>query len=125
MGAVSAVVKLEQIVSWNPDIVLIHGNVPPKERMVTTESVLSDSRLSSISAVQSGKVFYTFGFWNWWDPAEVLLETLFLARLFHPKIFSGFDFEGEGTEIFRMFYGIDDGFKELSRVLKCDEWLKK
>ena len=124
LGAIDAVVKFEQIVLWNPDIILVQGNYLPKDRIVSVEDVLSDPRLSSLRAAQNRRVFYTFGFWNWWDPAEVLLETLYLARLFYPDRFPGFDFEKEGNEIFREFYGIDYGFTELSRLLKCDEWLK-
>ena len=124
LGTIGTVVKLEQILRWNPDIILIHGNFPPKERVVSVEGILKDTRLSSVKAVREKRVFYTFGFWNWWDPAQVLLETLYLARLFYPSKFQDLDIEKEGNEIFKKFYGIDNGFTELSEVLKCDEWLK-
>jgi iron complex transport system substrate-binding protein len=122
LGAVNTLVGIEQIIRWNPDFILVHGNYPPRDRKVTVESVLNDPRLASVKAVKAGKVRYTFGFWNWWDMAEVTVETLYLADLFHPGIFPGFDLEREGNAIFKEFYGIDGGFSSLCGVLRCREW---
>lgn len=122
LGAVNTLVGIEQLIRWNPDVILVHGNYPPRDRKVTVESVRSDPRLASVKAVKAGKVRYTFGFWNWWDMAEVTVETLYLADLFHPGIFPGFDLEREGNAIFKEFYGIDGGFSALCGVLRCREW---
>lgn len=70
-GSPGTVVTIEQIIKWDPDIILLHGNYPPQERQVTVDQVLTDKRLSSVKAVRNGQVFYTFGYWYWWDPAEV------------------------------------------------------
>jgi hypothetical protein len=67
-------------------------------------------------------VRYTFGFWNWWDMAEVAIETLYLARLLHPDKFPGFDLVREGNEVFHTFYGIEGGFSTLCGILRCGEW---
>ncbi len=85
LGTVATIVPLEQIVTWQPDVFLVQGNYPPRERPVTVEDVLLDKRFGSLPAVRNKKVFYTFGYWYWWDPAEVLVETLYLARLFYPE----------------------------------------
>ncbi len=122
LGTAGATVQLEDILLWNPDLILIQGNYPPAERLVTVEGVLSDPRLQTLRAVRTGRIHYTFGFWYWWDPALVLVETVYLARLFHPGIFPIFDLEREGNEIFEKFYGVADAFTELSAILKCDEW---
>lgn len=125
LGTVGTVVTLEQIIKWNPDIILIHGNFLPEQRMVTVKQVLGDSRLSSVKAVRNKQVYYTFGFWYWWDPAEVLVETLYLAKLFYPEIFGRLDLENEGGEIFKKFYGVDNAFSALSKVLNLHEWTKE
>jgi iron complex transport system substrate-binding protein len=125
LGTAGATVSIEQIVRWNPEVILVQGNYPPRQRAVTVEGVLADSRLASVRAVRSGRVHYTFGFWYWWDPALVLVETLYLARLFHPEIFPAFDLEKEGNEIFKTFYGVDGAFSALARVLGGHEWLRK
>jgi len=125
LGTAAATVGVEQIIRWDPDIILIQGNYPPGERLVTVEGVLGDSRLASLKAVRSRKVNYAFGFWYWWDPALVLLETRYLARLFYPDLFPAFELEREGNEIFKKFYGVEGGITALSKVLNCHEWLRK
>ncbi|MGA2534244.1 MAG: ABC transporter substrate-binding protein [Candidatus Aminicenantales bacterium] len=124
LGAAGATVPLEQILRWDPDVILVQGNYLPGDRTVTVEGILRDPRLASLKAVRAGRVHYTFGFWYWWDPALVLVETLYLARLFHPRQFPDFDFEKEGNKIFREFYGVDGAFTALAKVLNCDEWVR-
>jgi iron complex transport system substrate-binding protein len=123
LGTAGATVPVERIIGWDPDIILIQGNYRPAERAVTVEGILGDRRLASLKAVRAKKVHYTFGFWYWWDPALVLVETLYLGRLFYPDKFRGFDLEKEGDEIFEKFYGVRGAFSALSRVLDCHEWV--
>ncbi len=121
-GTLGTVVNLESIIKWNPDIILIHGNYPPEERVVTVKDILSDGRLSSVKAVNKKRIYYTFGFWFWWDPAEVLFETLYLSKLFYPSSFMDMDLKKEGREIFKVFYNSEKAFDILYKKLKCDEW---
>lgn len=122
LGTVGAEVNLEKVRSWDPDVILVQGSYLPGERRVTTFGILGDPRLRSVRAVMNKKVFYTFGFWYWWDPALVLVETAYLARLFHPGSFPNFDLTREGDAIFKEFYGVEGLFSALCRVLECHEW---
>ncbi len=124
LGTAGATVPVEQILRWDPEVILVQGNYLPREREVTVEGILRDPRLASLKAVRTGRVYYTFGFWYWWDPALFLVETLYLARLFHPGEFPAFDFEKEGNEIFRKFYGAGGAFTSLCKVLNCHEWVR-
>lgn len=121
-GSVGTAVNIEQIIKWDPDIILIHGSYAPAKREVTVENVLNDRRLRSLKAVQQKRVFYTFGFWYWWDPALVLTETLYLAKLFYPNLFRGMNIEEEGNAIFKKFYGLDKGYSSVCRILNCRDW---
>jgi iron complex transport system substrate-binding protein len=121
-GAIGTIVNIEQILKWDPEIILIHGNYPPGERQVSVEGVNGDRRLRSVTAIRSKKVYYTFGFWYWWDPAGVLAETLYLARLFHPEKFGRIDLEKEGNTIFETFYRKKNIFSILLRTLDFDDW---
>ncbi len=125
LGTAGATVDIEQLVRWNPDVILIQGNYPPGERAVRVEDVLADTRLASVRAVQTRRVHYTFGFWYWWDPALVLVETSYLARLLHPAKFPAFELEKEGNAVFKEIYGVDGAFSALARILKCDEWISR
>jgi iron complex transport system substrate-binding protein len=122
LGVDKTVVDVEQVIKWNPDFILIHGNYPPRERIVTVENVLRDPRLAAVAAVKNKKVYYTFGFWNWWDMGQVLVETLYLAKLFYPDKFAGVQIDKEGNRIFKKIYGVDSLYSSLSKFLKCDEW---
>jgi iron complex transport system substrate-binding protein len=122
LGTVSAEVNLEKVRSWDPDVILVQGSYLPAERRVTTFGILGDPRLRSLRAVMNKKVFYTFGFWYWWDPALVLVETLMLAKLFHPERFPDLDLRREGNVVFKAFYGIEAGFDRLCRKLEIRDW---
>ncbi len=119
---IAALIDLERLIAWNPDIILVHGNYPPRFRKVTSATFLADPRLAGVKAVRDGRVFYIFGFWNWWDPAQAVLDTVLLAHLFHPSLFPDFDMKKETDAIFRAFYGLDRGFDALSGILDCRTW---
>lgn len=122
LGTIATVAQAEQILAWRPDVILVQGSYPPGERAVTTEGILRDKRFGSLPAVREGRVFYTFGYWYWWDPALVLVETLYLSRLFHPGTVPPFDLEKEANAIFKKYYGIEGGYSTLCRVLECGGW---
>jgi iron complex transport system substrate-binding protein len=122
LGSSGTTVSIEQILRWDPEVILVQGNYPPAERRVTVEGILGDPRLASVRAVRNGRVHYTFGFWYWWDPALVLVESLHIVRLLHPGSLPAFGLTGEGDEIFKQFYGKDGLFSALCRVLECHEW---
>jgi iron complex transport system substrate-binding protein len=125
LGTIGAVITVEQVIKWDPDIILVQGSFLPRERQVTVEGVLGDSRLGSVKAIRQRRVHYTLGFWYWWDPAGVLVETLFLARLFHPERFERLDLEKEGNAIYEMFYKKPEVFSKLGRLLDFHEWTEK
>ncbi|RLG31008.1 hypothetical protein DRN97_09870 [Methanosarcinales archaeon] len=98
-------VAIEQIIIWNPDIILIHSF--SKDPKISVESVLSDPRLQTVNAVKNKSVYYTKGFYIGWDPCSGIAETFYLAKLFHPTKFENLDVEKEGNEIYKEFYGVD------------------
>ena len=125
LGTIGTVITVEQILEWDPDIILIQGSFLPRERQVTVEGLLRDKRLSSVRAIRQGGVHYTLGFWYWWDPAGVLVETLYLARLFHPDKFGRLDLQKEGNAIYEMFYKKKGVFTDLVKFLGFHEWTEK
>jgi iron complex transport system substrate-binding protein len=125
LGAPGATISIEQLLVWNPEVILVQGNYPPAERLVTVEGILGDPRLASLRAVRARRVFYTFGYWYWWDPALVLVETVYLHRILHPEDWPASDIPAEAEKIFQEFYGVDGAFEALCRVLKCHEWIER
>jgi iron complex transport system substrate-binding protein len=122
LGTIGAIINIEQIIRWDPDIILVQGSFLPKDRLVTVMGILEDSRLRSVKAVRDRRVYYTFGFWYWWEPASVLVETIYLAKLFHPAKFAAVDIETEGNAVFQHFYGTRNTFTALTKALDFNEW---
>ena len=110
--AMGTEVSIEQIIEWNPDIILImHGS---KKSTPTIEDVLSDPRLQTINAVKNRKVYYTLGMCSGWDHPRVFTEMLYMAKRSHPDKFEDLDVEKEGNEIFERFYGVDGLWTEFA-----------
>jgi iron complex transport system substrate-binding protein len=122
LGSLGTVVSMERIIEWDPHVILVHGSYLPQERQVTVEGILHDRRLGSVKAVRNRRVYYTPGFWYWWDPGGVLVETFYLAGLFHPEKFVGFDLEAEANAIFEEFYGKKSVFTALAKILDFHGW---
>ena len=122
LGAAGATISIETLIAWDPEVILVQGNYPPTERRVSVGTVLRDPRLASLRAVRSGRVHYTFGFWYWWDPALVLVETVYLSGLLRPGAPAGPGLVATGNSIFEEFYGVEGAFSALCRILDCHEW---
>jgi len=98
-------VSKEQIIAWNPDIILIHSF--SKTPSLSVEGVLSDPDLQTVNAVKNKTVYYTKGWYIGWDPATGVTECFYMAKLFYPERFSTLNVERESNEILKKFYGAD------------------
>jgi iron complex transport system substrate-binding protein len=116
----ATIVSKEQIIAWNPDIILIHGVFPPHK--ISIEDILSDPDLQTINAVKNRKVYYTNGFMIGWDPAVGFTETFYMAKLFHPDKFSDLDMEKEGNEILKRVYGADSLYTGMLENSDLHRW---
>ena len=117
-------VSKEQIIAWNPNIIVIH-RVPTSKSHVwgnKREDILSDPDLRIVNAVKDKRVYYTKGFCAGWDPATGLAETLYLAKLFHPDKFEDVDIEEEGNKILEQFYGVDGLYTEMAELCEFYRW---
>ena len=112
-------VSKEQIIAWNPDIILIHACTGP----IAIEDVLADPDLQSITAVQNNEVYYTKGFMFGWDPATGVIEaSCYMPKLFHSEEFSDLDVDEEGNEILKEVYGADGIWTEMTEVYDLYMW---
>ena len=112
-------VSIEQIIEWNPDIFLVMKARTSDKQELRVEDVLSDLRLQTINAVKNRKVYYTPGafYLNGADYPRVIIETLIMAKHFHPDEFEDLDIGKEGNELFERFYGADGLWTELGGIL--------
>jgi ABC-type Fe3+-hydroxamate transport system substrate-binding protein len=112
-GWMAVEVSKEQIIAWNPDIILTgRGEVEP---VLAVEDIWSDPDLQTIDAVKNRRVYYTLASFYavGAQPPRVIIETMHMAKLFHPDEFENLDVEKEGNEIFERFYGVDGLWTEI------------
>jgi iron complex transport system substrate-binding protein len=117
-GDLSLKVLKEQVIKWNPDIILINRRSLTRPALVTIESVLLDPDLQTVNAVKNESVYYSITPHSYGKPADwVIANTLYLAKLFYPDKFEDMDLEKEGNEIYEAFLGVDGLFSEHADYL--------
>ena len=118
----SSIVSKEQIIAWNPDIILLHGGSKTEAWDLTIEDILADLDLQTVSAIKNKDVYYTKGYMIGWDPATGLTETFYMAKLFHPEKFKDLDVEKECNGILERFYGADGLYTWLLENYDFRRW---
>ena len=119
-------VSKEQIIKWNPDIILVSINIG--RHNPTVEDILSDPLLQPINAVKNSSVYYSTGAYALVgaDPPRVITETMIMAKLFHPDKFKDLDLWKDGDELFERFYGVEGLWTEFNELFKehydVDPW---
>jgi len=103
-------VSLEQVISWNPDVIILHGFGRFKP-----EDLYNDSSWQAIKAVRERRVYKLTMGWVGWDPAGTVIQTMQCAKVFHPDKFENLDVEAEANEIFKFLYGVDGLYSRLKK----------
>ncbi len=110
-------ISKEQIIAWNPEIILLQGTTN-----YTAKDVMADPDLKTVDAVKNGRIYRTRGTMYGWDPAVGIVETLYLAKLFYPEKFSDLDIDAEGNEILEAFYGADGLYTTMAEKYDLYRW---
>lgn len=103
-------VSLEQIITWNPDVIILHGF-----GKWNPEDVLDDPGWQPINAVRNRRVYKLTMGWAGWDLAGIVIQTMQCAKVFHPGKFTDLDVEKEANEIFKLVYGVDGLYTRLKK----------
>ena len=117
--ATEVTVLKEQIVVWNPDIIIVSasGSGDP------AADILLDPHLQTINAVKNHSVYniiypYSYGMPHHRNLANVV----YMSKLFYPEKFKDLDVEKEGNEIYKLFYKVDGLFSEFA---DSTSWLRE
>jgi iron complex transport system substrate-binding protein len=98
--------SLEQMLAWNPDILLVSGPEDLKE-------VYEDRRFLAIKAVKSRRIYVAPCAAHLWAnrTAEQPLTVLWAAKIFHPELFKNLDLIKEMQYFYGRFfhYRMSDG----------------
>jgi len=97
-------VSPEQILDWNPDVIVISYGMGLKP-----EDILADPRWSSLAAVKNHQVFTEPPphFASLKKPISSCLGTLWLAKKLYPERFADIDIAKEAESFVKRFYGLD------------------
>ena len=112
--------SMEQIYSWDPDILFLDG---PGLQPLRTEDVLSGNvdgaDFSTLTAVQNGRVYNTtLGMWNWFTPnPDAPLVLAWLACNTYPDAFADYPLGDTIKEYYKTWYGYDVTDDELEEML--------
>ncbi len=106
-------VSVEQLMLWNPDIIVISGSAP-----FTVESILNNPRLAGLKAVQSQKVYRMpesrICVWDFPGP-DVVLGMLWLSRLAYPEKFQNISWEKELENYYQKVYNVS--YEKITKKL--------
>ena len=112
--------SMEQVYSWDPDILFLDG---PGLQPLRTEDVLTGNvdgaDFSTLTAVQNGRVYNTtLGMWNWFTPnPDAPLVLAWLACNTYPEAFADYPLEETIKTYYHDWYGYDVADDELEEML--------
>ncbi len=113
-GGGSHDVSMEQVLVWNPDVIILDKSCPD-----SVSNLLSDSLWESVEAVKNGSVYRapdgfldTFGR----PHMESALARVWLANVLYPEEM-GLNIVAEAQAFYSTFYGIDLSDAEIEAIL--------
>lgn len=108
-------ISYEQLLAWDPDIVLLHAF----QADLVPQMIYDDPLLQDLTAVQDRRVYaFPVGGDRWEAPvAESPLGWMWLSELLHPEIFD-WDLEAEIAEAHQLLYGLSPDSDAYERILK-------
>jgi iron complex transport system substrate-binding protein len=110
MGGGTFTISKEQVILWNPDIIIQMGGLKTDPNSAKRrDELLADPDLQTINAIKNRKVYHSKGYGvGGWDFGLGVTDVYYMAKLFHPDKFEDLNVEKECNEILERFYGVDD-----------------
>ncbi|MGE7841472.1 ABC transporter substrate-binding protein [Lysinibacillus sp. NPDC093712] len=110
-------VNMEQIYSWNPDIIYI-TNFTETQPEDLLENKVNGQDWSQVKAVQDGKVYkIPLGIYRWFPPSgDAPLMLKWMAQKNHPELFT-YKIEDEIKTYYKDFYEFDVTDEEIHDIL--------
>lgn len=105
-------ISYEQLIAYNPDIIIIAPGAN-----YTKDDVLRDSRLAGINAIKENQVYVMPGDFEQWDspvPSSIL-GTMWLTSLLHEEAYPYDKFVDDVADFYRDFYNITIDRELLNR----------
>ncbi|PWR71325.1 ABC transporter substrate-binding protein [Methanospirillum lacunae] len=125
----TATINPEQLVAWNPDIIIIdHAPDLPDPSASSTsntpnaqavkEEFMSKPEFQNINAVKNKQVYICpMGAFFWDAGQQGILQLEWMAQIFHPELFKDLDMSKEVKEFYSKFFNYDLSDDQLTRIM--------
>lgn len=114
-------VGTEQLVAWNPDVVILGSNtlVDRKDPNKAVTNLLADPNWANMAAAKSKKVHLNPIGAFFWDrySAEGVLQLQWTAKLLHPELFGDVDVEGATRSFYKTYFNVDLTGDQVRKIL--------
>jgi iron complex transport system substrate-binding protein len=118
-GGSRAAVSLEQVLAWDPQLVLVGSN--PGADADSYATIRTTKRWGALGAVERGEVYEApHGPFDWFDrPYSVnrVIGLQWLANLLYPKVFT-YDIRERTRQFYELFYHVDVTDEQLDWLLR-------
>lgn len=113
-------VSLEQIIQWNPDIIIFGAN-GASGKVNSIDKLINDPNWQKISAVKNGKVYQNPTGAFLWDrySCEEALQVQWAAKTIHPDKFKDLDIAAETKNFYKTFLNYNLTNEEVDKILKA------
>jgi len=119
-GAAASPVSMEQILSWNPDVVLVSSAASAD----TYNTVMTDSSWANVKAVQNKRVYMTPNLpFPWFDRPPGVMRALgiyWCGNVLYPE-YVNIDLHQKTKDFCKLFYNVDLTDDQVSLILKNAE----
>ncbi len=110
-------VSIEQVIGWNPEIILCHSG------FLLSDTIYDDPMWADIDAVKNGRVYTTPAVpFNWFDRPPNVMRVLgidWFANVCYPDL--DLTLEQDVRDFFKLFYLVDLTDEQLDSLLHQDE----
>jgi iron complex transport system substrate-binding protein len=117
------VVSMENILQWNPDVIIFSSNTNTNsnDRTTAIEKLSSDSTWSKINAVKNKKMYVNPDGAFLWDRygAEEALQIQWAAKTLYPDKFTNLDMAKETKSFYKTFLNYNLTDDQTDRILKA------
>lgn len=115
---VKALVDMEQIYAWNPDVIYL-TNFSPAQPEDLINNTIPGQDWSKVKAVKEGKVYkIPLGIYRWFPPSgDAPLMLKWLAQKHHPELFADYKIEDEIKAYYKRFYQYELSDQQINTIL--------
>jgi iron complex transport system substrate-binding protein len=112
VGAKAGTVSPEQIISSDPDAILVMN-------ASAADEIRKDVKWATVKAVRNNRIYVNPRGMFWWcrETSEEALQFLWLAKTLYPDYFQSIDMKKETKYFYKTFYGYDLTESEIHSIL--------